>query len=65
MPLLMNSTFAPMENGDYLLLGQDRDANIREISRHSKADADAMDRYEYDISFFHAHRVCNCDGNPP
>ena len=50
MPLLMNSTFAPMENGDYLLLGQDRDANIREISRHSKADADAMDRYEYDIS---------------
>ena len=25
MPLLMSSTFAPMENGDYLLLGPDRD----------------------------------------
>ena len=50
MPLLMNSTFAPMEDGDYLLLGSDRDANIREIRRHSKADADAMDRFEFDIS---------------
>src|SRR5688572_16982826 len=43
MPLLMPSTFAPMENGDYLLLGQDRGENIREIARHSKHDADAYD----------------------
>ena len=42
-----------MENGDYLLLGQDRDENIKEIMRHSPHDADAMDRYEYDME-----RVC-------
>ena len=28
MPILMPSSFAPMENGDYLLLGQDRDENL-------------------------------------
>ena len=32
MPILMPSSFAPMENGDYLLLGQDRDENIKEIT---------------------------------
>jgi phytoene dehydrogenase-like protein len=53
MPLLMPSSFAPMENGDYLLLGQDRDLNIKEIMRHSSHDADAMDRYEHDME-----RVC-------
>ena len=37
MPILMPSSFAPMENGDYLLLGQDRDENIKEITRHSLA----------------------------
>ncbi|MFL5679870.1 MAG: NAD(P)-binding protein, partial [Chloroflexota bacterium] len=30
MPLLMSSTFAPTENGDYLLLGQDHGANQQE-----------------------------------
>ena len=35
MPLLMSSTFAPMENGDYLLIGQDHGVNQREIARHS------------------------------
>jgi len=50
MPLLMPTTFAPMENGDYLLLGQDRGENIREIARHSKHDADAYDAFEHDIS---------------
>src|SRR5919197_1497209 len=49
MPLLMPSTFAPMENGDYLLLGQDRNENIREIARHSRHDADAYDAFEYDV----------------
>lgn len=53
MPILMPSSFAPMENGDYLLLGPDRDENIKEIMRHSPHDADAMDRYEYDVE-----RVC-------
>jgi phytoene dehydrogenase-like protein len=53
MPILMPSSFAPMENGDYLLLGPDRDDNIKEIMRHSPHDADAMDRYEHDVE-----RVC-------
>jgi phytoene dehydrogenase-like protein len=53
MPILMPSSFAPMENGDYLLLGQDRDENLKEIMRHSTHDADAMDRYEHDME-----RVC-------
>jgi phytoene dehydrogenase-like protein len=50
MPLLMPTTFAPMENGDYLLLGQDHGENRREIARHSQADADAMDDFEHDVS---------------
>jgi len=49
MPLLKPSTFAPMENGDYLLMGQDRGDNIQEIARHSKHDADAYDAFEHDI----------------
>src|SRR4051794_39024234 len=53
MPILMPSSFAPMENGDHLLLGPDRDQNIKEIMRHSSHDADAMDRYEHDVE-----RVC-------
>ena len=50
MPLLMSSTFAPMENGDYLLIGQDHGVNQREIARHSKHDADAYDRYNHDMN---------------
>jgi phytoene dehydrogenase-like protein len=50
MPLLMPTTFAPMENGDYLLFGQDHDENLHEIARHSKRDADAYDQYEHDIT---------------
>ena len=38
MPLLMPSTFAPAEDGDYLLLGQDHGENLREIARHSAHD---------------------------
>jgi len=49
-PIHMPTSFAPMENGDYLLLGPDRDENLREIMRHSPRDADAMDRYEHDIT---------------
>ncbi len=48
-PIYMPTSFSPMENGDYLLLGPDRDENIREIMRHSPRDADAMDRYEHDV----------------
>ena len=53
MPLLMPSGFAPMENGDYLLMGPDHDQNVHEIMRHSRRDADAWDRYKHDL-----HRVC-------
>jgi phytoene dehydrogenase-like protein len=49
MPLLMSSTFAPMENGDYLWLGQDHGENLKEIARHSKHDADAYNQYSHDI----------------
>ena len=49
MPIQMPSMFAPMENGDYLLMGTDRNTNLKEIARHSKHDADAMDQYEYDM----------------
>jgi phytoene dehydrogenase-like protein len=50
LPLQMPSSFAPMENGDYLLLGTDRGANIQEIGRHSRHDADAYDQYSHDMS---------------
>ena len=49
MPLLMSSTFAPMENGDYLWLGQDHGRNLKEIARHSKRDADAYEQYSHDM----------------
>ena len=50
MPILMPSTFCPMENGDSLVMGQDRNENIKEIARHSKHDADAYDQYSHDIT---------------
>ncbi|HEV7810506.1 MAG TPA: NAD(P)/FAD-dependent oxidoreductase, partial [Candidatus Limnocylindrales bacterium] len=46
---LMPSTFAPMENGDYLLLGPDHGANLREIARHNQHDADAYEKYNHDV----------------
>ncbi len=49
-PLLMPSSFAPMENGDSLVMGQDRNENIKEIARHSKRDADAFDQYHHDLT---------------
>ncbi len=49
MPLLMSSTFAPMENGDYLWFTQDHNENLKEIARHSKHDADAYEQYSHDI----------------
>jgi phytoene dehydrogenase-like protein len=50
MPLLMSSTFAPMENGDYLWLTQDHGQNLKEIARHSKHDADAYEQYGHDLN---------------
>jgi phytoene dehydrogenase-like protein len=50
LPLLMSSTFAPMENGDYLWLTQDRGQNLKEIARHSRHDADAYEQYHHDLT---------------
>ena len=50
MPLLMESQLNPMENGDYLLLGQDEQENINHIRRHSKHDADAYEQFNYDLA---------------
>jgi phytoene dehydrogenase-like protein len=49
MPLQMPSSFAPAEDGDYLLMTQDRGENLREIARHSPHDADAYEAYEHDV----------------
>ncbi|MFL5683937.1 MAG: phytoene desaturase family protein [Chloroflexota bacterium] len=49
MPLLMSSSFAPTEDGDYLWLGQDHAENLKEIARHSKHDADAYNQYAHDM----------------
>lgn len=45
MPLAMPSSFAPTDDGDYLLIGKDKDENHHQIARHSKHDADAYDAY--------------------
>src|SRR2546423_6700158 len=50
MPLLMPTTFCPKEDGDYLLLGQDRAENQKEIARHSRHDADAYDAFHHDVN---------------
>jgi phytoene dehydrogenase-like protein len=65
MPLMMPSSFHPMENGDYILLGDDHDLNVQEIKRHSPHDADAYERYHHDLD-----RVCQAirplfDNPPP
>ena len=47
MTLPMPANFAPMENGDYLLLGDDAGSNRHEIARHSARDADALEEFEH------------------
>jgi phytoene dehydrogenase-like protein len=49
MPLLMSTTFAPGDDGDYLLFTQDHAQNLKEIARHSQHDADAYDQYSHDV----------------
>ena len=43
--LPLDGTFTPMPNGDYLWRVNDHARTHREISRHSKADADAYEQY--------------------
>ena len=50
MPILMPTTFCPMENGDYLLMGQDHAENQQAIARHSRHDADAYDAFNHDVN---------------
>src|SRR6476660_534423 len=50
MPILMPTTFCPMENGDYLLMGQDHAENQKAIARHSPHDADAYDAFNHDVN---------------
>lgn len=65
MPLLMESTLTPMDNGDYLLFGQDDEQNVAEIRRHSKHDADAYLQYSHDVAqVVHAIRPL-LDSIPP
>ncbi|MGH8945724.1 MAG: phytoene desaturase family protein, partial [Acidimicrobiia bacterium] len=65
MPLLMPSTFCPTEDGDYLLMGVDKDENHHAIARHSRHDADAYDAYSHMMSqVVHAIRPL-MDSIPP
>jgi phytoene dehydrogenase-like protein len=49
LPLLMPTHFAPMDDGDYLLLTEDDQFNDQEIGRHSKRDVDAYHRWNHDL----------------
>lgn len=51
--LPMSSTFAPLENGDYLMLKKDAYQNYHEIARHSKRDAEAWADYGHWVE-----RIC-------
>ncbi|MGA7271474.1 MAG: NAD(P)/FAD-dependent oxidoreductase [Acidimicrobiia bacterium] len=53
MPLEMPNSFAPGEDGEYLVLGTDEGENMRQIARLSPGDADGYRRYKHDIG-----RVC-------
>ena len=47
MVLPMPHSFAPMENGDHLLIGTDHYRNQIEVARHSQRDADALEDFEH------------------
>ncbi len=49
MPLLMPTSFSPMENGDYLLMTEDEQFNEQEIGRHSRRDVDGYHRWSHDV----------------
>src|SRR5690606_40311630 len=49
-PLSLPTSFAPDQDGSYLLLGQDEGENMREIARLSPHDADAYKQYKHDLA---------------
>jgi phytoene dehydrogenase-like protein len=49
MPLLMPTSFSPMEDGDYLLMTEDEQFNEQEIGRHSRRDVDGYHRWSHDV----------------
>ena len=49
MPLMMPGDFHPTGDGGYLLFGDDEDQNVQMIRRHSRHDADAYTRYNFDL----------------
>lgn len=53
LPIEMPSSFAPMENGDYLIVGPDSNETVQGIRRLCSHDADAWGRYKHDL-----WRVC-------
>ncbi len=64
-PLVMPSTFCPMENGDALVLGPDRGENLTEIARHSRRDADAWLQYQHDLTMVARALQPVVDAAPP
>ena len=53
--LPLDGTFTPMPNGDYLWRVNDHARTFREISRHSRADAEIYDEYGRAMEIGRAH----------
>ena len=49
LPLMMPGDFHPTGDGGYLLFGDDEEQNVQMIRQHSKHDADAYVRYNFDL----------------
>ena len=49
LPLMMPGDFHPTGDGDYLLFGDDDEQNVQMIRGHSRHNADAYTRYNYDL----------------
>lgn len=59
------SSFTPCLDGRYLLLGPDKDLNHSQISKFSKADADAYPKYESQLETFCKFMDLVLDSSPP
>ncbi|XP_045831934.1 pyridine nucleotide-disulfide oxidoreductase domain-containing protein 2 [Trifolium pratense] len=59
------SSFTPCLDGRYLLLGPDKDLNHSQISKFSKADAEAYPKYESQLENFCKFMDLVLDSSPP